>query len=102
MIGIIARVRSVSRATVTPQRTTDRAHASPSGTLLLPQLLPRPGHFMPRLGFYRAAAALRQVMANRFVQQRFIYRSCKNCIRQLQAADLVIVEIENIDAWHGY
>ena len=41
-------------------------------------------------------------MAHRFVKQRLIDRSREYFIRQVQRADLPIVQIDNIYAWHGY
>src|SRR5690349_23800944 len=85
-----------------PQRTANRAHASPSGALLLPQLLARSGYFVPGLGFRRSTPGTRQMMANGLVQQRFVDRSGEYRVGQVQRADFFVAEIDDVYAGHDY
>ena len=83
----------MNRATVTPERAAHRTHPGASGALLLPELLAGTGDFVAGLDLVGTGALASQVMANGFIEQRFVDFGAKNRVRQFDFADLLIVEI---------
>ena len=88
LVAVIARHRSVDRTAMPPDRAAHRTHAGAAGTLLLPQLLARTGHFVPGLDLVRAGARARQIMPHRLVEQVLIDFRAEHGVRQFHFADL--------------
>src|SRR5205085_10316885 len=59
-------------------------------------------HFVAGLGFGRSTARARQIMPDRFIEQRLIDRSGENRVGQVQSADFLVAEIDDVYARHGY
>src|SRR5215831_7702488 len=86
---------------MTPDRAADRTHTGASGALLLPELLTRTGDFRAGLHLVGARALRCRILPDRFVQQRFVDFGAEDFVRQLERADLLIIQIKNINRWHG-
>src|SRR2546430_12304388 len=68
-VAVIARLWSMDRAAMTPERRADRAHTRAARTLLLPEFAARAADFALVLGLVRAAPQPAQVPSRSFVQQ---------------------------------
>src|SRR6202167_4850015 len=100
-VVIAARLGSVNRAAVAPERGAHRAYTSPSRTLLLPQLLACAGDQLLVLGGGRTLPHRGAIMLHRFPQQRLVdLVSRENLVRQLERAYLPSTEIHYINLCH--
>src|SRR6266481_9843300 len=100
-IAVIARPWSVDRAAMTPERRTDRADTRAPRALLLPELAARAAHFALFLDFVRAPAQSPQIPPRSFVQQVLIHLCAKDCVRQLDLADFLAIQIDYIHDRHN-
>src|ERR1700722_2129611 len=94
-----ARLRSMHRAAMPPQRRADRADTGAAGALLLPKLFSGAGDQFLVLGGVRAGTLRGPVMLHRFPQQVFVDRA-KYFIGEVERPDLVPAQIVNIDSCH--
>src|SRR5713226_4960909 len=100
-IAIVARLRSVDRATMAPERRANRAHARAARALLLPELAARAAHFALVLGLVRAATQPAQVPSRSFVQQVLVDLGAENRVRQLHLTDFLAIQIDYVDDRHN-
>src|SRR5437764_719620 len=98
---VASRLRSVDRATVTPERRTNRANTRPASSLLLPQLSACAGDELLILGRVGTRALSCAVMRDRLPDQVFIDRA-EDLVCQLEAADFLALQIYNVNLCHGY
>src|SRR5579883_882119 len=101
-VAIVARLGSVDRAAMTPQRRTNRTDARAAGALLPPELAARAADFALILGLVRARAEAGEIPARSFVQQILVNLRAENGIRQLERADFLATQIYHIHHRHNF
>src|SRR5229473_793648 len=100
-VAVIARLWSVDRAAMAPERRTNRADTRAARTLLLPELAARAADFALVLGLVRAAAQSAQVPPRSFVQQVLIDLRAKDRVRQIHLTDFLAIQVDYVDDRHN-
>src|SRR5258708_8409286 len=100
-IAVIARLRSVDRAAMAPERRANGAYTRAARALLLPELAARAADFALVLGLVRAAAQSAQVPPRSFMQQVLIDLRAKDRVRQLHLTDFLAIQIDYVDDRHN-
>src|SRR3977135_4547486 len=88
------------RATVAPQRRTNRADTRPSRALLLPQLPARTGNPPAVLGRMRARTRGGAIVRDRLPEQVFVDRA-ENFLGQFHRPSLGSAQLVNIHSCHN-
>src|ERR1700733_1026964 len=92
-IAVIARLRSVNRSAMAPERRPNRADARAAGALLPPKLAASAANFTLIFGLMGAAANLAHVPARSFVQQVRIHLGAKHGVGEVHLPDLFATQI---------
>src|SRR6266478_4273700 len=100
-VAVIARLWSVDRAAMTPERRANRAYTRAPRALLLPELAACAAHFALLLDLVRAPAQSAQVPPRSFMQQVLIDLRAKDCVRQLHLTDLLAIQIDYVHYRHN-
>src|SRR5277367_598644 len=101
-VAVIARLRSVNRSAMAPQRRSNRANARAARALLPPQLAASAAHFALVLGFVGARANLALIPARRLVQQMRIHLRAKNRVGELHFAHFLATQIDYVHDRHNF
>src|SRR5579875_808606 len=100
LVLVAARLRSVNRSAATPQRRTDRAHASAARALLLPQLASRTRNQLAVLGGMRSLPQAGAVVFHRLPQKRLVHLAAKHLVEQFEVADFLARQALDLDLRH--
>src|SRR6185369_11121211 len=94
-----ARLRSVNGAAVSPERGTNRTHASPAGSLLLPEFFARTRDQLLVLGRVRSGTIRGAEVFYRLPKQVFVHRA-EDFIGEIQGPDLGSAQIVYVNGCH--
>src|SRR5262249_46846868 len=100
-VRVIARLWTVHGTTMPPERRPDRTDTRAAGSLLPPQLAASAGDFALVLGLVRTAAQTGEIPPRSFVQQVRIDFGAEYRVGQLDFADFLSVQIDDIYDWHN-
>src|SRR5579863_7641492 len=92
----------MNRSAMPPQRRTYGADARAAGALLPPKFASRAAHFALVLGLVGARAQAAQIPPRSLMQKVRIHLRAKHGIRQFHLADLLAIQINNIDDRHNF
>src|ERR1700687_1565757 len=100
-VTVIARLRSVNRASMAPKRRPDGANTSAASAFLPPKFAACAADLALVLGLVSAGALAVQIPSRRFMQQIAIHLRAKDRVRQFELADLLALQIHYVDYRHN-